>query len=368
MERGVATAAPLARLLMSRLARYVGWQTFAAIALVLLVLVAIDALAALVEGITDIRGRYQFGDVLYEGLLTLPSRIYRNIPFAALIGCLTGLGILATNSELIVMRSAGISLLRITGFIAQPVLLIILFGAVLGEYVVPYADQWAESRRVSLRGEHEIFSGGGGVWRRDGADFVHVNAINPDGVLVGVARYRFGPALVLEEASFAATARFHDGQWQEDNGVLTRFTDNGTATEKFATRTWPTAISPELLMLLSMPPETLSIRSLYQYGSYLDSQGQRAGEYWLAFWGKALQPAAVISLVMIAISFVFGPLRDATLGFRIFAGVVVAVGFQMSMKMLGPASLVFGFAPFWAVMAPILGCFGLGAVLLRRAA
>ncbi len=353
---------------MSRLAIYVSRQTLAAIALVLVVLVAIDGLAALVEGITDIRERYQFGDVLYDGLLTLPSRIYRNIPFAVLIGCLSGLGILATNSELIVMRSAGVSLLRITGFIARPVLLIIVLGAVLGEYVVPYADQWAESRRVSLRGEQEIFSGGGGVWRRDGNDFVHVNAINPDGVLVGVARYRFGPTLALEEASFAATARFSDGQWQEDNGALTRFTDSGTVAEKFATRSWSTAISPELLMLLSMPPDTLSIRSLYQYGSYLEGQGQRAGEYWLAFWGKALQPVAIISLVMIAISFVFGPLRDATLGFRIFAGVVVGVGFQMSMKMLGPASLVFGFAPFWAVMAPILGCFWVGVVLLRRVA
>lgn len=353
---------------MSRLAAYVSRQTLAAIALVLLVLVAIDALAALVEGITDIRDRYQFGDVLYDGLLTLPSRIYRNIPFAVLIGCLTGLGILATNSELIVMRSAGVSLLRITSFVARPVLLLIILGALLGEYVVPYADQWAESRRVSLRGEHEMFSGGGGVWRRDGNDFVHFNAIDPDGVLIGVARYRFGPGRVLEEASFAATARFGDGQWQEANGVLTRFTETSTRSEKFATRAWQTAISPELLMLLSMPPETLSIRSLYQYGIYLEGQGQRAGEYWLAFWAKALQPMAIISLVMIAISFVFGPLRNATMGFRVFAGVVVAVGFEMSMKMLGPASLVFGFAPFWAVTAPIVVCLLVGAMLLRRAA
>ena len=75
----------------------------------------------------------------------------------------------------------------------------------------------------------------------------------------------------------------------------------------------------------------------------------------------------VASLVLVAISFIFGPLRDGTMGFRIFAGVVVGIAFRTSQDLLGPASLVFGFSPVYAVMAPILVCAFAGTQLLRRA-
>jgi len=86
------------------------------------------------------------------------------------------------------------------------------------------------------------------------------------------------------------------------------------------------------------------------------------------FWDKAMQPLTIVSLVLIAISFVFGPLRQVTMGYRIFTGVVVGLVFRTSQDLLGPASVVFGFSPFLAVMFPALVCCVIGLVLLRRAA
>ncbi|MGK2913294.1 MAG: LPS export ABC transporter permease LptG [Porticoccaceae bacterium] len=353
---------------MRLLPRYIGRQVFGAILLVLLILVAIDAIAAIVDGVGDIRNQYKFADVIYETLLRMPARIYRNLPYAALIGCLVGLGVLAGHSELVVMRTAGVSLLRITGAVAAPVLALIVAGALLGEYLVPPADQWAASRRMLLRGEQEVFSGGGGLWNREGSEFMHFNAVNPEGLLVGVARYRFGPDRQIEEASFSARARFLGDHWREEEGAITRFTASGTETATFAEREWRTDLSPNLLMLVMMPADALSMRNLYGYAAYLEGQGQKSGEHWLAFWAKALQPLVIVSLVLIAVSFVFGPLREATMGFRIFSGVGVGIVFQISMRLLGPASLVFGFSPFWAVMAPVIACALIGLVLLRRVA
>ena len=117
-----------------------------------------------------------------------------------------------------------------------------------------------------------------------------------------------------------------------------------------------------------MPPESLPVRELRSYAAYLESEGLRAGDYWLAFWNKVLQPAVIFSLLLIAVAFVFGPLRESTTGFRVFSGVLVGVVFQMSLKLLGPSSLVFGFSPFWAVATPVLICLTVGLLLLRRAA
>jgi lipopolysaccharide export system permease protein len=44
----------------------------------------------------------------------------------------------------------------------------------------------------------------------------------------------------------------------------------------------------------------------------------------------------------------------------------VGVVFQISQDLLGPASLVFGFSPLYAAVAPILLCLAVGLVLLAR--
>jgi lipopolysaccharide export system permease protein len=109
------------------------------------------------------------------------------------------------------------------------------------------------------------------------------------------------------------------------------------------------------------------MRNLHYYTNYLEEQNLKASNYSLAFWQKLLQPIATASLVLIAISFVFGPLRSVTMGQRIFIGVVFGIGFLLLQKLLGPSSLVFGFAPLIAVMIPIVLCSVLAVYLLNRA-
>ena len=74
----------------------------------------------------------------------------------------------------------------------------------------------------------------------------------------------------------------------------------------------------------------------------------------------------IIGLVLVGISFVFGPLRDSTMGLRIFVGVVIGVSFKIVQDMLGPFSIVFGFPALLAVLAPVLLCIVVGLYLLRR--
>jgi len=98
----------------------------------------------------------------------------------------------------------------------------------------------------------------------------------------------------------------------------------------------------------------------------LQQQGLDSDDFQLALWKKVLQPLAIGGLVLVAISFIFGPLRDGTMGFRIFAGVIVGIAFQTSQDLLGPASLVFGFAPLYAALVPIGICLAAGFLLLSR--
>lgn len=353
---------------MKRLSRYVSGTVFKAILLVLFIIVSVDVMAAIIDGVDDLRGDYTFVELLTYVFTTLPGRIYENIPFSALIGCLIGLGVLAGNSELVVMRTAGTSLLRIVGFVLKPVLLMIVVGVIIGEYLVPYTDQLAEGRKMLLRGDQDRYAGASGLWSREANDFIHVGVVLPNGRLYGVTRYRFDENGGIDQVSYAAEARFEGDHWLEEDAMTTFFRDGGTEVESYDRRRWHSNLSPDLLQLVAMPPDSLRMTSLYSYAVYLEQQEQDSGEHWLAFWHKALQPLTTISLVLIAVSFIFGPLRESTMGFRIFSGVLVGIVFNTSQQLLGPASLVYGFAPFWAVLLPILACVGVGLLLLRRAA
>jgi lipopolysaccharide export system permease protein len=352
---------------MRKLSQYIGRTVVGAVSMVLLVIVSLDAIAALVDQLGELKGNYDFLQALSYVGLTLPSRIYENIPFSALVGCLVGLGILAGSSELVVMRAAGVSLAQITWAVMKPVLLFIALSIGLGEYVTPLTDQIAESRRAIAQGDEHALESRSGLWNRDGREFVHINAVLPNGRLYGITRYQFDESGQLLASSFSETALFQQDHWVEENGKESRLSVDSVETQPFQWRRWETSLSPELLNVLVLKPDALSIQNLYSYSNYLQQQGLESGQYDLAFWKKLLQPLATASLVLIAVSFIFGPLREVTMGYRIFTGVIVGIVFRMSQDLLGPASLVFGFPPLLAVMVPLLICAGIGVYLLRKA-
>ena len=125
--------------------------------------------------------------------------------------------------------------------------------------------------------------------------------------------------------------------------------------------------STEVLALNILPAESLSAGSLNNHIEFLEERKADAAKYKLAFWSKVLQPLAIFSLVLVGIAFVFGPLRQATVGYRVFVGVLFGISFKLLSDILGPLSIVFEIPPILAVLAPIVICFVVGLTLLKRA-
>jgi len=350
-----------------KLDRYIGVQVFLAILSVLGIIVGLALLFAFIDELGDVEGSYGLGDALQYVLFTSPRRLYEMLPMAALIGCLIGLGTLASSSELTIMRAAGVSLGRIVLAVMKPMLVLLVAGILIGEYVAPWSEDIAQARRSLAQGAGEAQSSKRGLWHRQENEFVHVNAVQPGGVLVGVTRYRFDEERRLLSSSFARRASYEGSYWQLQNISTTHFRGDHTEVLRAAEERWDVQLTPQLLGTVVMEPEALSITGLWRYIHYLGEQGLNNGRYWLAFWNKVLQPAVTVALVLLAISFIFGPLRSVTLGQRIFTGVVVGFVFRIIQDLLGPASQVFGFSPLLAVVLPAAVCALIGVWLLRRA-
>jgi lipopolysaccharide export system permease protein len=352
---------------VDKLDRYIGSSVFTAIVGVLGVILGLASLFAFIDEMSDVSDTYTLVDVLSFVLLTAPRRVYDMLPMAALIGCLIGLGSLASASELTIMRAAGVSIGRIVWAVMKPMLILMLVGVLVGEYVAPATENIAQANRSLAQGSGDAQSAKHGLWHRQGDEFIHVNSVQPDGLLYGVTRYRFDDQRHMLTSSFAKRAQFDKDHWQLSDVTTTVFHDGSTEVVTLPVERWDVALSPQLLNTVVMAPEALSISGLWGYIHYLADQGLNNGRYWLAFWVKVLQPLVTAALVLMAISFVFGPLRSVTLGQRIFTGVLVGFTFRIVQDLLGPSSLVFGFSPLFAVLVPAGICALAGVWLLRRA-
>jgi len=352
---------------MVKLDRYIGAQVFVAILGVLGIIVGLALLFAFIDELGDVEGGYSLLDALWYVLLTAPRRLYEMLPMAALIGCLIGLGSLASNSELTIMRAAGVSIGRIVWAVMKPMLVLMLAGVLIGEYLAPFTENQAQASRAMAQGGGEAQTAKRGLWHRQGQEYVHINAVQPNGVLFGVTRYRFDEHKRMLSSSFARRAQYEGGYWQLEDVATTHFHERSSEVVRQERERWDVELTPQLLGTVVLAPDALSITGLWNYIHYLSEQGLNNSQYWLSFWTKVLQPLVTAALVLMAISFIFGPLRSVTLGQRVFTGVLVGFVFRIAQDLLGPSSLVFGFSPLLAVLIPAGICALAGVWLLRRA-
>ncbi|MCU1719529.1 LPS export ABC transporter permease LptG [Pseudomonas sp. 5P_3.1_Bac2] len=352
---------------MRKLDRYIGTQVFVAILGVLGIIVGLALLFAFIDELSDVDETYGLLDALWYVLLTGPRRLYDMLPMAALIGCLIGLGSLASNSELTIMRAAGVSIGRIVWAVMKPMLVLMLVGLLIGEYLAPYTENQAQASRALAQGGGEAQSAKHGLWHRQGREYIHINAVQPNGVLFGVTRYQFDENKRLLSSSFARRGLYQGDHWELQDVQSTLLHERSSEVVNKDKERWDIALTPQLLGTVVLAPDALSMTGLWSYIHYLAAQGLNNNHYWLSFWTKVLQPLVTAALVLMAISFIFGPLRSVTLGQRVFTGVLVGFVFRIAQDLLGPSSLVFGFSPLLAVLVPAGICALAGAWLLRRA-
>lgn len=355
----------------SKLAWYITRTVLGAMLIVLGLISTIDLVFSLADELSSTNRFYGSTDAVVYVLRTLPTSVYELLPYVALGGALIGLGVLASSQELLVMQASGIRTWVLVSWVLIPVLGVMLFSLVLGEWIAPTLQQKAQSDRALIQSGGQAISSGEGEWRKVANEFIHINAIAPGGTeIFGVTIYELDENRELVRSSFSARGRYVEEAvvpyWLLEDVQETTFTEQRLHAAQLPSYRWNVDMSPSLLSVLLVRPDRQSISGLYQLARYFDAEGLDSGSYYLAFWKKLLQPLATLSLVILAISFVFGPLREATMGYRVFVAIAIGLAFTIVQRMLGPATVLYGIGPFVAVMIPITLCALAGVYLLRR--
>lgn len=313
------------------------------------------------------RGTYDLVQALYFVLLGMPRDIEMFFPMATLLGALIALGMLASSSELTVMQAAGFSKLDVGLSVLKTAIPLMVMVMALGEWGSPQTIKMARELRAFSISGGTIVSVRSGVWAKDANNYIYIGRIN-DESLKAITVWQFNKENDLKTIVYAKSADYiGDNIWQMKNVQLTHMKDNiQLSKEDLDTYNWRSTIEPDKLDVVTVKPEELSLSGIYDYVNYLKASEQDAARYELAFWRKMTQPLSIAVMMLMALSFVFGPLRTVTMGARIISGIIAGFTFYISSEFFGPLSLVYQIPPVVGAVAPSLLFLGLAIILLRR--
>ncbi|MEE9451842.1 MAG: LPS export ABC transporter permease LptG, partial [Gammaproteobacteria bacterium] len=342
---------------------YIAKTILSAIGIIVLLLIGLFIFMLFIDQLSNIGyGNYGVWQALFFVLLQVPAQMYSFFPIASLLGSLIGLGILATNSELIIVRAAGFSIAQIIVTVLKTSSVLIVLIVLMGEILVPRLTTFAENYQAAAMSGSKILSSSGSVWLRHQDDFTYIGNVVSEDQLQLISQYQFNQDRQLTEILSAKQAVYRDNQWILQEVTQQHISNTQVDTHQLEQMQWDIDLNISFLELIVREPDEMPLSQLYRF----IRAEQQANDYKLAFWQRIAQPFATVIMMLLAIPFVFGPLKSATLGSRFLAGASVGFGFHMLDKFFGPVSMVYQLPPIVAAFAPALLFVVIGCLMLRR--
>ncbi len=331
---------------MNTLDRYLYRTVLVYAFMALAVLVTLGALFLFISQQSDVGvGNYNAGEALMFTFFNLPEQAFELLPIAAMIGALMGLGNLAAGSELVVTRASGVSVWRTTWPVGLAGLTMALAMYGLGEYVAPPMAQWAKREKTTAKLADISFAGSSGAWVKDGNLILRVQTGEVDQAFGGVSLFELDGNRLKSVKRAARISVAEPGRWRLHDVATTRFTDDRVESEVVPEMTMTSSVNPDFLGLAATDPDLLTLRGLASYIDHLRRNSLGTAAYEIGFWSRIARLFAVIVVTLLALPFVFGPLRTTGAGARTVIGVLLGVVFFVITGMVEKGGQLFGANP-----------------------
>jgi lipopolysaccharide export system permease protein len=300
------------------------------------------------------KGSYGIPQVLLYVILTVPRAAYELFPIAAVIGSMVVLGIMAQNSELDVIRTSGVSRFGLAMLLARCGLVLVLISVVLGEFIAPASEEKAQhmrsvamTRQITLKTKH-------GLWSRNGNRFINIKKVLSGNRMQDVYIYEFDNDDRLRSSVFAKRAEYRDGHWIMHDIEQSLIDDQGVRRRDIKLATWNSLLDPDMINVVIVKPQSLSIWELAGYIRYLRHNAQNTQIYEQALWSKLIRPFSILAMIMLAVVLVRGHSRYSAIGQRVFIGALAGIIFHLCNEVSAHIGVVYGISPAVSVTAPTL--------------
>jgi lipopolysaccharide export system permease protein len=349
------------------LALYVGktflWRCVAMLAMLVMVLQILDLLSE-AGNVLAYPGNGDAQLWRYVGL-RLPILISTFLPFSVLLGTLITLATLNANSEVVAMKSGGLSAHQILAPLMIVSLGVAIISFTFNERVVARATSTLAVWEKAKFGPIPLDKGSkANVWVRDGEDLIRAGIITGTGnnvTLRDISIYdRHGDKLIT--VIHAPSGRYAGKGWDLKDAVA--FDVLRGSSRQLGDIHVADEVRPDQFTLSSVDPEGLSFWELSDAIDTLKAAGRPVASLEGALWHKVTGPLAALLMPLLGSVAAFGIARSGRLFVRAVIGMAlgftffVADNFALSMGNLGV------YPPILAAWAPLALFFLVGEAVL----
>lgn len=291
-------------------------------------------------------------------VLGIPEVAYDQASAVILLGCLLGMGHLASTGQLLIFRVSGLSVLRTVWITVKNALVLIILIIFIGEVFAPVLTKYAESERASALGQASLSNNQDGFWIRDGDNFINVEN-NVDGRLFsGITIFEVNKSNKIESIINSESGNF-DGKSLDLNETDIYLINSNNKFDNINVKernnyNKSVAFDQSLIASLEKEPKDLSTYTIMKQIKFLTDNKLRAEVFEVELYTRLVRPISLVAMILLAMLFIFGSNRDVTLGRKIFFGLAIGLLFELISRIGGAMSLSFEFSPLLISFAPPL--------------
>ena len=357
--------------------KYLARQIYVNFLFILFALIALFIFFDYLNEVNNLRGNYTNYLAFLHILLKSPSRLVELIPMAGLIGAIYVFAQMASQSEFTILRMAGLNASRGLWTLFKIGIPIIISTFVLSEWVGTYCDTKAEEMRSAALNEALGNSFKTGTWIKDklkdpdgngpqkpGIRFVNVGLIKNRGEISQIRMYEFNENRQLQVIREAKSGSYDErGFWNLRNVTETRVieypkpnpidTVYRSTSSTFQEQRLQSEVTPDILAVLLISPERMSIINLNRFINHLEDNQQNSQAYQLALWKKLIYPFTILVMLCLALPFGYLHARSGGISLKVFGGIILGMSFILFNTLFSHIGLLGSWPPFVTAVIPL---------------
>ena len=337
-------------ILQRYMTRNLMWTTL----LALFVLISLFSFFTLIDQLEDTRGSYGTLEALVYVVLTMPRIAYELFPIAAVIGSMTVLGLMSRTNELEIIMTSGVSRFSLVLLMAKSSFFLVIFAVLIGEVLAPVSEERAQTLRSLALSENITLKTKYGFWIRDGNSYVNIRRVLSGNRIEDIYFYEFDNEYSLRSSFHADSAEYSDGQWMMQNINESLVSDKKVESRNFNKAAWDSLINPDIINVVTVKPQYLTMLGLANYINYLKQNAQDPQFYEQALWVKLVKPFSIIAMILLAIPLVQAGSSKMAVGQRVFIGTMAGIVFHISNQISQNLGVVYQIPAVISVTAPTL--------------
>lgn len=320
---------------MPILARYISKEFLKTLFLSLSAFVAIYLVVDVFQGIRMIMEYKPALHLVFRlYMLKIPNIISQVIPVVVLLSTLLSLGLLSRNSEIIAMKSSGISLYRIVSPILVMAFVISLLSFLSNEYIVPYTNRevkFIETVHIRKKTPKGFFKQNK-IWYRSDNAIYNIQLFDPElNLMKGITIYYIGDGFRLARRIEAREARWEGRAWKFYDAIENIFNNGSITSNSYKELTLKLPESPKAFKTEERVSEEMGFGELWDYIKRLRGEGYDTTRFVVDLHSKLSYPFT--SLIMAFIGIPFALKSGRTSGIALGVGISVLIGFGYWMIM-----------------------------------